>query len=145
MDYRKKRNKGGGNRERLQAIASFHPVVELNSFYGPAIQIHPTTKSPKATRRAVVTTTNHSLFQIWISFRLSAYVYSVVLPAAGFDGLLSNGQEISLMHRTDFIPELLWIHLCRMACSFRYTRVFFRGLSRDRFPPSSILIIHDEI
>ena len=110
-----------------------------------AIRSHSTTKSPKATRRAVVTTTNHSLFQIWISFRLSAYVYSVVLPAAGFGSLLSTGREISLVHRTDFIPELLWIHLCRMACGLRHVRVFFRGLSPDRFLPSSILIIHERI
>ena len=41
------------------------------------------------------------------------------------------------------IPELLWIHLCRMACSFRLVRVFFRGLSPGRRMPSSVLIIHD--
>ena len=59
--------------------------------------------------------------------------------------LSSRGGGDSHRFERVFIPELLWIHLCEMACSIGRYRVFFRGLSPELPLLSSIKIIYDKI
>ena len=75
------------------------------------------------------------------SFRLADLSDSFFDDTESFSALPCMVQERTL-HRTGFIPELLWIHLCRMACRRSFSRVFFRGLSPVGLLCSSTLIIY---